>query len=359
MDFREFIIKFFPSFQIDEKNEKTIFHLGLWADRNEEFNSLEPGWHIDRGILLSGPVGVGKDETFRMLRQYLEFLKSPYRFKFRIVWEFARPYMKDGYECFSEEMVGNLYYEELALTDEITGQPTREIVNHFGTKILIGSEIINFRYNIFKNTGYQTHFSTNLNEDQLEKVYGARCFSRINEMCNIVFLQGKDKRGLIEPKFKKNLNQPPPPVSQIDLAPQVISENKRILDCGYTHYIKTGNFPNDIHFYYDALVGFGVQVCTQQELQSYMDDSEAHYFGHMMMSRQTPEEKEQDKRNFKWKEARDIAVKTYFNLLKSQDAKSIFGIVSVNIDAIIKPVVADKKDDSSDNPQTERRNEAK
>ena len=350
-------MNFFPSFQIDEKNTEAIRRLGLWADRNEEFNGLEPGWHIDRGLLLSGPVGVGKDETYRMLRQYLEFLKSPYRFKFRVVWEFARPYMKEGYECFSDEMIGNLYYEELALTDEITGQPTREIVNHFGTKILIGSEIINFRYNIFKNTGYQTHFSTNLNEDQLEKVYGARCLSRLNEMCNIFFLQGKDRRGLIDPKFKKNLNQPPPPVSQVDLAPQVIAENKRILDCGYAHFIETRGFPADIHFYYDALVGFGVQVCTAQELQAYMDESVSDYYGDLMILRKSPEEKEQAKRTFKWKAAREKAVKNYYELLKSQDAKSIFGQVSVNVDALVRPVVTEMKDDSRSNPQTERRNE--
>lgn len=351
LDFRTFIMKFYPAYEMAGENLKTISQLNLWANRSELFNSMEPGWHIDRGILLSGPVGVGKDEMFRLLRGYLEYLSSPYKYKFKVVWEFARPFMKDGYECFDEQ-TGNIYYEELALTDEITGQPNREIVNHFGTKILIGSEIINVRYKVFKNTGWQTHFSTNLNEDQLERVYGSRCISRLNEMCNIVFMTGKDRRGKVDPEFKINKNKPQI-VQQQTMPAEIEAENKRILDGGYKIYFETGEFPPDIYFFYDAMVAFGVQVATEQDMQVYMDDAGRTYFEDILTSRKDSEERSKTKRDYKWKTARATAVKKYFDLLQSKGAQTIFGVVSVDMDAVIKG-----KEDSSTEPSTGRRNDA-
>lgn len=345
LDFTSFIKQYFPVFKFDGHNTKVVRQLGLWANRDTRFNDPEFGWHIDRGILISGKVGVGKDEMFRLLKKYLTYLRSPYVFNSKVVWEFAKPFQKDGYECFMEQ-TGNIYYEELAMTDELTGQATREFVNHFGTKILIGSEIINIRYKVFKDTAWQTHFSTNLNEDELKAIYGERCISRLAEMCNFISLNGVDHRGKVVPEFKGNKNQPPVPPAPKELDPEIEMENKRILEGGYQLFSETGDMPPDASLIYNVLIAYGVSVCTEDELRAYMENVAPNFALPVTSHRQTEGEKEKEKKRFIWRSAREIAVKDFYTKLKAAGATSIFGIRDVNVDQTIKPVVAELKNEN-------------
>jgi len=85
----------------------------------------------------------------------------------------------------------------------------------------------------------------------------------------------------------------------------------------------------------------------------YMDDADRSYFEDIFTSRKDSEERLKTKKDYKWKTARATAVKKYFELLKSKGAQTIFGVVSVDVNALIQ-----KKEDNSTEPSTERRNDA-
>ena len=336
LDFHSFIKNYFPAYRFDGHNTKIIQKLGQWASRDSRFNDPDQGWHLDRGILISGSVGVGKDEIFRLLRKYLGYLRSPYAYGSKVVWEFARPFQKDGYECFNEQ-TGNIYYEELALTDELTGQPTREFVNHFGTKILIGSEIINVRYKVFKDTAWQTHFSTNLNEEALQKINGQRCMSRLYEMCNFMILAGSDRRGKIIPEFKSNKNAPPVAPAPSELDPAIEAENKALLEGGYTFFLETGDMPSDTSIIYNVLCAYGVQVATEDQLRDLMAAVEPQFVYDAGIKRTVNErDRAEKKKEFIWIKARENAVLMLYERLKLSGAKSIFGEREVNVSKEIK-----------------------
>jgi hypothetical protein len=345
LDFVEFIKKYFTSYEVDGNNFTFLEKLGLWANRNPKFNGMQDGWHIDRGILISGPVGAGKDEIFKLLRRYISYLRSPYGFSSKVVWKFASEFTKDktGYMAFDQENTGNVYYEELALTDN-QGNPTREMVSHYGNRLLIGAEIITIRHKLFLETAYQTHFSTNLIEDDLEKVYGERCMSRLYEMCNFMFLQGKDRRGKVAPVFTKNKMMPSaPPPRQITVDEE--RENIKILEQHYIDFLQSKTPSTSLALVYNMLMAYGVQVSTEEEMRSLMDSVEFGYVSDdVTLARKSAREKEDAKRVKIWELSRKMAVELFFQKMKDHGAKSIFQEVDVRVDAIIRPIVMEKKE---------------
>lgn len=330
LDFTSFVKKYYPTFIFDEENRKLVSNLGLWATRNEKFNNLEDGWHIDRGLLLIGPFGVGKDEVFKMLKPYLSYLHSPYTFRHKVVWKYAKPYLDQGFNCFDDDGVGNIYYEELGLTDDKTGYPTREEVNRYGNKILVGSELIIMRYNIFKETAFQSHFSTNLTEDELERVYGARCISRLYEMCNVMIVKGKDRRGTVAPLFGRNLIVPLPPRPR-DVTVDEHKENKATVDADYQLWYQTGSTNNEMWMLYNLMAAYKVHVATEEELQSYYDDYIQNFSDESGSGRETRQAREDRKKAEAWNFSRKSAVLKYFGKMKEAGAKSIFGEVEVDM----------------------------
>lgn len=329
LDFHSFIKKFYPAYEIDGHNLRTIQNIGLWANRDKKFNGIEPGWHIDRGIILSGPVGVGKDELMRKLRKYLSYLRSPYGYGSKVVWHFAKPFTKDGYACFQEDK-GNIYYEELGLTDERTGKPTREYVQHFGNTLTLGNEIVTIRYDVFKQEGWQSHFSTNLSEQQLEDIYGNRCLSRLNEMCNFMVLTGSDRRGRVDPVFLKNRNNPAPPPPRETTVDEHM-QNKRVLEAEYKQFCELGTVSEVASINYYTLVSYGCQVCTDDEMREFMESVAPEYKETQTLHKKSQNEQEANKKAYVWDKARTFAVKYFYNKMKNAGAKTIFDIVDVNL----------------------------
>lgn len=339
LDFPTFIKKYFDWYEIDRSNQKVLEDLSLWANRDEKFNNPQLGWHLDKSLFIHGNPGTGKDELFRMINKYLKYLKSNYVFDHKIVWNFANEFSHKetgGYRVFDTEGKQNRYYEELALTDESTNYPTREVVNYFGNKILIGAELIHITHNAFKNRGYQAHFSSNVPKEQLPGIYGDRAFSRLEYMCNFIKYIGRDRRKGAIPIIINNQNQPagPPPPAELD--PQIEQENKNIIERSYTYYLESGELAPDSHFFYDALNGFGVQVGTEQELRTYMDDIVGHYAEGIGDSKKSKEERERSKRAFAWREARVLAIELFYQKLKAAGAQSIFGERNVNTESVLK-----------------------
>lgn len=337
ISFEEFIKNYFPEYKIDSHNAQVISKLSEWALRSPNFNDKGMGWHIDKGISLSGNVGTGKTRMFFLLNSYLNYLKSPYSFSGQIVWKFAEEFKADGYACFkgANEHLKNIYFDELALTDENTGLPTREYVSHYGDKLLIGRELIMQMYNKFENYGYQSHFSTNMPFNDLEGLYGTRAFSRLYQMTNFIALTGEDRRMDESPKFKKNMNNPaPPPPKEIDVNAEI--ENKKIIDACYAEFLTTQEIPETAALLYNSMVAYGVDVCSEEMLHITMDEVAKRYVKPLNMAVKGADDKERDRNTYIWKTAREWAVRSFFNKMFTSGAKSIFGDVSINLSEVIK-----------------------
>lgn len=335
MDFVSFIKKYFDYYEIDGFNLKILQHLNLWANRDKKFNNLTPGWHIDRGLLLWGNPGSGKDEVFRLLNQYLTYLRSPYHFDHRIVWEFSERFSKKdggGYGCFSEEGKANRYYEELCLTDEATDYPTKEVAQHMGNKVLVGSEIIHLAHNSFKNNGIQAHFSTNVEEERLRIIYGERAYSRLKYMCNFIKITGKDRRKELSPVFLRNVNQPPPPPKPKELELKEHEDNKTSMDQHYYDFLADKTPSTNLALVYNILVSYGVAVATDDELRQLMEQHEKVYVAaDPSLFKASATEKEKAKQVALWERSRVVAVQLFFQKMKDRGAKSIFGMREVEV----------------------------
>jgi len=94
-------------------------------------------------------------------------------------WE----YLSDDQEAFYQKF-GGICIDDMG---------TEELVNHFGNKRNVVGDVIEGRYS---NTmcGPLLHATTNLNREQMRSMYGDRVLSRLREIMNVVYFNGKDLR---------------------------------------------------------------------------------------------------------------------------------------------------------------------
>ncbi|WP_289053581.1 hypothetical protein [Carboxylicivirga marina] len=69
-------------------------------------------------------------------------------------------------------------------------------IKHYGSECNALSEVILSRYDLFISDRLITHVTTNLNAQDIEKLYGKRVRSRLREMMNVIVFpeQSQDKR---------------------------------------------------------------------------------------------------------------------------------------------------------------------
>ncbi len=325
LDFESFIRQYFPNYIIDSSNSDTVRKVSLWASRNPEFEDPRKGYYLAKGILLTGDVGTGKTDLFNILRTYLNnYLKSRYTFTYGVVWKFTSDFSKDGYSSLDGQELHNRYYDELCLTDSRTKFPNKEQAMHFGSKLLIGEEIIMLRYNSFKRKGYQTHFSTNATAAELTEIYGERAFSRLTEMCNFLSLTGDDRRASGLPNIYANMNDPKPPMPR-GLEGEYEKEAQQDMERHYQDFLENKVPSAPLSIVYTILTSLGVLVASDEDLREIMEEVRARYVPDVSAMRKTATEKQREREAKIWEESRNIAVKLFFKRGKNNNCKSIFG----------------------------------
>lgn len=140
---------------------------------------------LNKGILLSGPVGCGKTSLMKLIRyitpHYPAYQMIPTRnvtFAFNhIGYKIIEDYGNTQFFCF----------------DDLGVEP---IGRHYGKDCNVIGEVLLSRHDLFIEHKRKTHCTTNLNAQELEERYGNRVRSRMRELFNLIGFDksSKDKR---------------------------------------------------------------------------------------------------------------------------------------------------------------------
>ena len=140
---------------------------------------------INKGLLLTGPVGCGKTTLMRLL-PYLVPHRRGYNFIpcRNIIF---------GFNGVGFKMIEDYSDDKVYCFDDLG---VEHVGRYYGKDCNVMGEILISRYDIFKQRGIKTHITTNLNADELQEKYGERVRSRMREMLNVIAFDAnaKDKR---------------------------------------------------------------------------------------------------------------------------------------------------------------------
>jgi energy-coupling factor transporter ATP-binding protein EcfA2 len=175
---------FGENFKLYEEDEIILFKLCIYFIEDETY-AKKLNIDLQKGILLTGPVGCGKTSLMKLLRYIIPHKKThkiiPCRnavFGFNhIGFKTIEDYGNENYYCF----------------DDLGIEPTGR---HFGKDCNVMGEILLSRYDLFVKSKIKTHATTNLNAKELEERYGNRVRSRMRELFNLIAFDKKseDKR---------------------------------------------------------------------------------------------------------------------------------------------------------------------
>lgn len=177
-------LMFGKKFKIYKEDRDIIYKLCLYFIRDTA-RCRQLDIDIDKGILLSGPVGCGKTSLMRLMKHIV-----PHR----------RPYgvipcrnIVFGFNHLGYKVIGDYGDSQFFCFDDLGAEPDGI---YFGKGCNVMGEILLSRYELYVDHKLRTHATTNLNAIELEERYGSRVRSRLRELFNLVSFDGKsrDKR---------------------------------------------------------------------------------------------------------------------------------------------------------------------
>jgi DNA replication protein DnaC len=149
-----------------------------------------------KGVFLIGSVGIGKSAMMKIMQRL--FKDTDRRFKWVNSYD-----LKDMAEQVTTGEIKSLYGYDLKCDLYVDDIGFSSDVRRYGNTVNIISEILMERYDLFINSGYRTHLSSNMlvsiknnekNIPTIETIYGARVVDRLREMCELVTWNGESLR---------------------------------------------------------------------------------------------------------------------------------------------------------------------
>lgn len=168
-------------FKLYEEDKPVLLKLLSYFLKDEAVASqLQINLH--KGILLSGPIGVGKTSIMNLMRL---FEPAPTRHIMKSCRDVSFEFIKDGYETIHKysrhSFYPNTHANKTYCFDDLG---TENNLKYFGNECNVMMELLLSRYDIFVSRGLITHITTNLSASEIEEVYGNRVRSRMREMFN-------------------------------------------------------------------------------------------------------------------------------------------------------------------------------
>jgi len=183
-------------YSIEEIDRAPILKLLCYFLRDEAV-AIHQGIDLNKGLLLTGPIGCGKTAVMNVLCSLCQGLGKPSVIKCRELsfefseqgYEVIKKYSKQAYHRYS----GLPFRSQTICFDDLGLEPQ---ASYWGNHCQIMAEILLSRYDLFVEDGMITHVTTNLNTKELEEVYGNRIRSRFRQMFNLVSFDSssRDKR---------------------------------------------------------------------------------------------------------------------------------------------------------------------
>ena len=167
---------------IPSSERAIVFAMLAWMLR-DDLVADEMGFDLNKGILLTGPIGCGKTTLFKILKE-CKLNKSDFEVisSRQVVSEF----LKDGFDIidkYSFTSNGDNVRNIKSFCFDDLG--TEKITKYFGNDCNVMGEILLSRYELFKQKKTITHITTNLSAKEIETLYGKRIRSRMREMFNL------------------------------------------------------------------------------------------------------------------------------------------------------------------------------
>jgi hypothetical protein len=171
------------NFQLHPEDTEIILKMISWFIRDQQQAKIL-AIDLEKGILLSGPVGCGKTSLMSVCRF---LLAADLRHSIRSCRDVSFEFMKDGHEVFHKYTRGSFRPEKFEpktyCFDDLGLEST---MNFYGNQCSVMAEILLSRYDLFHSFSMITHITTNLNSRELEDRYGTRVRSRMREMFNLI-----------------------------------------------------------------------------------------------------------------------------------------------------------------------------
>lgn len=178
-------------FKIIEEDYPIVYKLIAYFLKDEQV-CFQFAISLQKGILMSGPVGCGKTSLMNLMR-YLT--PAEYKFTVKPCRDISFEFIKDGYEVIHrysrgklEQLDPKIYcFDDLGLENNL---------KYYGNECNVMAEILLSRYDLYISRRIQTHITTNLSASEIEAQYGNRVRSRMRELFNLIAYDNntKDKR---------------------------------------------------------------------------------------------------------------------------------------------------------------------
>lgn len=194
-ELRDFILANNPHFQVDDQAREVFELLTQYFSEDPAFE--KEGRSLKKGLLLSGPVGVGKTELLKIFRR-----NKRQCFHLVSVFDLESSCQENGVDYFRTYTGyvpgwgGNkncFFQRNIGWAFDDAGRES--VVFDFGNKSDILSKIIQTRYLAKENIPFHSlHLTTNLTPDEMEARYDYAVRSRLREMFNYITVKGRDRR---------------------------------------------------------------------------------------------------------------------------------------------------------------------
>ena len=156
-------------FNIHNQDRELLFKLLIYVIRDKE-NAERLNIQLNKGILLSGPVGCGKTSLMNILRF---FLPIDSRYVVKSCRDVSFEFIREGYEVIIRYSRNSFNHDKprVYCFDDLG---TENNLKYYGNECNVMSEILLSRYDLFVSRQMVTHVTTNLNSSEIESIYGTR-----------------------------------------------------------------------------------------------------------------------------------------------------------------------------------------
>lgn len=172
---------FGEKFKIYPQDHDTLYKLLVYFLGDPE-NAKKVNLDLNKGILLTGPIGCGKTSLMTLMR----FVPPPERNHImKSCREVSFEFIQEGYEVLwrYSRMAFSNNHPKIYCFDDLG---VEQSLKYYGNECNVLGEILLSRYDLFLSHRMITHITTNLSASEIENLYGNRIRSRMRQMFNLI-----------------------------------------------------------------------------------------------------------------------------------------------------------------------------